>query len=219
MTPFARRRRVVDGLRRWWRVPALVACAWLVATAGGAATAAAEPLPRGAYVARALAAVRGLGRDGCEALDRAIYGAARTQCRADAGPPAASCLIAAGRAACAAAADRARCEAVADVVATNLRAQSAWVDDATRMRLVRGSADYRAALTTELRRRYAVLAAELVLAGPGATQGDDARQIDQLCAHRDRTVHACEPGAAACVPSLPWARCVAALVWFVGGGP
>jgi hypothetical protein len=198
---------------------AAVSLAALTAITALAAPAAADPLPRAAYVARALAAVRGLGPAGCEALDRAIYAAARTQCRADSSTPATSCLISAGRAACATAADRPRCEAAADIIAANLRGQSAWVDDATRMRLVRGSADYRAALTAELRRRYAVLAAELVLAGPGAAAGDDARGIDELCLRRDRVVHACEPGDKACIPSLPWSRCVAALVWFVGGGP
>ena len=193
---------------------AALAVAWLAA-----APARAEPLPHAAYVARALAAVRGLGPAGCEALDRAIYAAARSQCRADAGTLVVIFLIAAGRAACTAAADRARCEAAADVIATNLRGQTALIDDATRMRLVRGSADYRAALTAELRRRYAVLAAELVLSGPGATPGAEARAIDELCLRRDRAVHACEAGDKACVPSLPWSRCVAALVWFVGGGP
>jgi len=203
------------------RAAAIAAIAGLAALAGLAATepaASAAPEPRDAYVARALAAVRSLGPAGCAELDRALYDAAHTRCRADAGTPAASCLIAAARAACAGAADRARCEAAADVIATNLRGQTALLDDATRFRLVRGSADYHAALAAELHRRYAVLAAELVLAGSAGT-GDDARAIDELCAHRDRALHACEAGDAACVPSLPWSRCVAALVWFVGGGP
>lgn len=206
-----------------WPAAAITALAGL-AVAAVAARAAADPLPRTAYVARALAAVRSLGPAGCAELDRTLYDAARARCRADAGTPAASCLIDAARAACAGAADRARCEAAADVIATNLRGQTALVDDATRFRLVRGSADYRAALAAELHRRYAVLAAELVLAGPAttsgsATTGDDARAIDELCARRDRALHACQAGDAACVPSLPWSRCVAALVWFVGGGP
>jgi hypothetical protein len=190
-----------------------------VIAALGAATAApsaAEPAGHGGYVARALAAVRGLGPAGCEELDRALYSAARSQCHADTATPTVDCLIGAARAACASAADRARCAAAADVAITNLRAQAAFVDDATRIRLVRGSADYRAALAAELRRRYAVLASELVLAG---ATGDDAQAIDALCAQRDRTLHACQAGDAACVPSLPWSRCVAALVWFVGGSP
>jgi hypothetical protein len=211
-----------------WHAAAITALAGLAAAALAAPAAAdprdatrplsIDPLPRAAYLARALAAVRGLGPAGCAELDRALYDAARTRCRADAGTPAASCLIAAGRAACTAATDRARCEAVADVIATNLRGQTALVDDATRFRLVRGSADYHTALAAELHRRYAALAAELVLAGTAAV-GDDARAIDELCAHRDRALHACQAGDAACVPSLPWSRCVAALVWFVGGGP
>jgi hypothetical protein len=92
---------------------------------------------------------------------------------------------------------------------------------------VRGSADYHAALAAELHRRYAALAAELVLGAetspPDPRSGDlgghrEAFAIDQLCARRDRAIHACEPGAAACVPSLPWSRCAAALIWFIGGG-
>jgi hypothetical protein len=138
-----------------------------------------------------------------------------------------SCLIAAARTACDGAPDRQRCEAAADVAVTNLRGETTLVDEATRMRLVRGSADYRAALAAELHRRYAVLAAELVVGNAGAggmpagaaSAGDDARAIDELCARRDRVLHACQAGDAACVPSLPWSRCVAALVWFVAGGP
>jgi hypothetical protein len=199
----------------------------IAALAGLAVAVLAAPAaagPRAAYVARALAAVRSLGPAGCAELDRALYEAARARCRADAGTPAASCLIAAARAACAGAADRARCEAAADVIATNLRGQTALVDDATRFRLVRGSTDYRAALAAELHRRYAALAAELVLAGSAAAGSAaavdvEARAIDELCAQRDRALHACQAGDTACVPSLPWSRCAAALVWFVGGGP
>lgn len=213
------RRRGLAG--RFARV-VLAACAALAAFAGEAGSAAAEPGHAG-YVSRALTAVRALGPAGRDDLDRALYDTARSQCHADAAPPSAACLIDAGRAACARAADRASCEVAADVVAANLRGQNALVDEATRIRLVRGSADYRAALAAELRRRYAVLAAELVLAGPGAAPGatpgagDEAQAIDELCQRRDRALHACQAGDAACVPSLPWSRCVAALVWFVAG--
>jgi len=155
----------------------------------------ADPLPRIAHLTEALAAVRALGPAGRAQLDRAIYAMARAQCHADTATPAAT-----------------------------------WVDEATRFRLVRGSTDYHAALAAELHRRYAALAAELVVGaepGPldprsadrgGAPGGaGDAAAIDQLCAHRDRAIHACQPGDIACVPSLPWSRCVAALIWFVGG--
>lgn len=186
-----------------------------IALSVGAPAVAAQPLPRVAYVASALAAVRELGAAGRNQLERELYAAARTQCRADTATPSARCLIAASRAACAGDPDRRRCEAVADVIVANLRAANSWVDEPTRIRLVRGSTDYRAALAAELRRRHAALAAELVL----TARGDDAVAIDQLCAERDRAIHACLPGDAACVPSLPWSRCVAALIWFVGGTP
>jgi len=121
------------------------------------------PATHAAFVSHALSAVRALGVAGRAQLDRAIYDAARTQCRLESGTPAANCLITVARAACADQPERARCEVAADVIAANLRSVSAWIDDATRFRLVRGSADYRVALADELRRRYAPLAAELAL--------------------------------------------------------
>ncbi|HEY5927780.1 MAG TPA: hypothetical protein VIV11_39110, partial [Kofleriaceae bacterium] len=108
----------------------------------------------------------------------------------------------------------ATCLAAADVITTNLRGTNELLDEAARMRILRKSRDYRADLTAELAKRYAVLAAELVLARSG---GDDAAAIDQLCTARDREIRACEPGATACLASVPWSRCVAMLVWFVGG--
>jgi hypothetical protein len=179
-----------------------------------AGVAGAAPDPRGAYVARALAAVRGLGAAGRDQLDRELYASARTRCHADSGSPTSTCLIDAARALCAAAADRPTCEAAADVLVVNLLSTDTFVDQVTRVRLVRGSTDYHAALAAELRRRYASLAAELALAGAG---GDDAAAIDRMCRERDRAVHACVAGDTACIPSLPWSRCVAAVLWFVGG--
>jgi hypothetical protein len=208
------------------RAPAIAAVLLVLATGVGTA----QPLPRVEHVSRALAAVRGLGPAGRDRLDRELYAAARAQCRADTAMPAVTCLIAAARRVCAtetaeaAETDRARCEAAADVVVTNLRASKAMVDEATRLRLARGSTDYRAALAAQLRRRYAILAAELVLRGASpareaAAIDPLASQIDELCAHRDREIHACAPGDTACVASLSWSRCVAALVWFIGGSP
>jgi len=176
-----------------------------------AGPARADRASRAAYVARVLAAVRTLGPSGRDRLERAIYAGARARCRADTGWPAAACLIDVARGACSA--GDTDCADAADVVATNLRGVTAFVDDQTRVRLIRSGGDYRAALAAELHRRYAVLAAELAIEG-GAPE---AAAVDTLCAERDRKVHACEPGNAACIPSLPWSRCVAALVWFVGG--
>jgi len=57
------------------------------------------------------------------------------------------------------------------------------------------------------------------LPGGAAPRNRGAESIDRLCATRDREIHACNPGDVACVPSIPWTRCVAALVWFVGDNP
>jgi hypothetical protein len=176
----------------------------LIAVMLASVPASAEP-DRVAYVTRALAAVRGLGSDGRERLDREMYAAARASCHTDT-----ACLVAAATAICG---PDATCRAATDVIAVNLRAANDWVDEPTRVRLVRSSSDYRVALADELRRHFAALATELVLAGGG----DDAVAIDRLCRERDAVVHACRPQDAACVPSVPWSRCVAALVWFVGG--
>ncbi len=163
------------------------------------------------YLARALTAVHSLGATGRDHLERATYAAARTRCHAESSRPTPACLADAVTALCH---GDAACEAAGDVVATNTRAADDWIDEATRARLVRSSTDYRAALSAELHKRFAALAAELALSG-----GSDAELIDRLCRERDRTGHACEDGNASCVPSLPWSRCVAALVWFVGSSP
>jgi hypothetical protein len=175
-------------------------------------TAAHAGPDRGGYVGRALAAVRALGAEGRIKLDRALYEASRQKCRADVETPKPECLIEASRAICA---GDASCALVADVIATNLRGTNELLDEATRVRILRKSPDYRSGLTAELANRYAVLAAELVLAG---NRKEEGAAIDQLCVQRDREVRACEAGAKACMPSLPWSRCVAALVWYVGGG-
>ncbi len=164
---------------------------------------------RTVVIARELAAVHELGAAGRDTLDLALHAAARTRCHAETATPTSSCLVEAATATCG---DNATCLAAADVIAANLRATNDWVDQPTRMRLLRTSTNYQVALAAELHRRFAVLAAELALAGHG-----DAAAIDRLCHDRDRAVHACRPGDATCVPSLPWSRCVAALVWFVGG--
>lgn len=161
------------------------------------------------YISRALAAVHSLGASGRDQLERDVHAAARTRCHAEASRPAPSCLAEAAAARCH---GDANCEAAADVVATNTRAANDWIDETTRAQLVRSSTDYRAALAAELQKRFAALAAELALVAPVG----DAAAIDRLCRERDRTVHACRDGDTACIPSIPWSRCAAALVWFVG---
>ena len=192
------------------RPRALAALAVMTLTAGLTSGAAADS--HSDYASRALAAVRSLGSQR-DTLDRDLYTASRTRCHGDTTTPTTACLIDAATERCAGNAD---CAAAADVIITNLRSTSFFLDDVTRARLVRSSTDYHAAVAAELRHRYAALAAELALAGPAA---NDGAAIDQLCRTRDRAIHACAPNDATCIPSLPWSRCVAALVWYVGGTP
>jgi hypothetical protein len=176
----------------WIASMLLVVFATRAASAGDARTS---------YIATALDAVHGLGAQRAQ-LELDLYQACRQ---------AGSCSDAIVEARCH---RDVACTAAADIIVTNLRAANSWIDQNTRAQLVRSSTDYHAVLLVELRKRYAALAAELVIGGNGSAQS-----IDQLCATRDREVHACNAGDTACVPSIPWTRCVAALVWFVGDNP
>jgi hypothetical protein len=171
-----------------------------------ATRAASAGDPRTTYIAGALDAVRALGAQRAQ-LETDLYQACRQ---------AGACSDAIVDARCHH--DHA-CTAAADIIVTNLRAANSWVDQNTRAQLVRSSTDYHAALLVELRKRYAALAAELVIGAHGSPPNGWAEAIDRSCATRDREIHACNPGDTACVPSIPWTRCVAALVWFVGDSP
>jgi hypothetical protein len=98
------------------------------------------------------------------------------------------------------------------VLLTNQHAEPDLIDDQTRMKLLRGSTDFHAAVLAALEAKYALLAAELALV-PQAT--DRAAQIDGFCTTRDREVHSCEPGEKACIPSIAYQRCAAGLAWYV----
>ena len=179
---------------------------WLLMILIATSTASAD-VARTSYIARALDSVRALGAKRAQ-LEADLYQACRQ---------AGACTDAIVDERCH---HDVACMAAADIILTNLRAANHWVDQNTRAQLVRSSTDYHAALLVELRKRYAALAAELVLeANIGAESLGSAESIDRLCATRDREVHACKPGDAVCVPSIPWTRCVAALVWFVGDNP
>lgn len=170
---------------------------------------------RVAHLDRALATLAALGPDGTRAFENELYQAMRTRCRPTGmQPPAVACLEAVASGVCATKSDGAGCAAAADVVMTNLHAETALVPETTRMRLVAAGADYHGAMLREMRSRHALLAAELSLATPGAAA--TGARIDAFCAGRDRGDGVtCEPGATLCVPSLPWQRCVAGLVWYV----
>lgn len=157
---------------------------------------------RVAYLRDALDAVRGLGGDGRRALEDALYTGARTRCRAQLGPPATRCLIELATTTCAG--RDAGCRLAADVVLVAILSENDLVDEATRMRLVGQSADYRTAMRAELASIRSTLAAELVLAEPGA-DADLPVRIDRFCARRER-----DPA---------WQRCAAALIWHIGGQP
>ncbi|HUQ07264.1 MAG TPA: hypothetical protein VM261_32455 [Kofleriaceae bacterium] len=192
----------------------LLASSALAQTDGPAIYATSE---RAAHLDRALATLQALGPDGARAFENEVYQAMRTRCRPSGmQPPAVACLATAADAVCATRSDGAGCAAAADVVVTNLHAENAFVPETTRMRLVAAGADYHAGVMREMRTRLELLASELVLAmaSSGGAKADGAR-IDAFCAERDREVVACEPGAKLCVPSLPWQRCVAGLVWYV----
>jgi hypothetical protein len=197
------RRNEHDGLRLWLVLAVVIVIAIVAGRAG------ADSFDRVGYVTRSLAAVQQLGAAGRDKLELDLYTAARTSCRAGSATPSIECLVEAATKRCK---GDATCAAAADIVATNMRATNDWLDEPTRVRILRTSTDYRAALAAELRKRNAVLAAELALGGRA-----DGASIDRFCRDRDRSVHVCEVGDPSCVPSVPWSRCVAALVWFVGG--
>ena len=184
-------------------VGVLAACALaggalaVAASGGGAASGGRDE--RVEYIAGALDAVRGLGGDGRASLEDVLYTGARTRCRGAHGPPAPGCLLELARETCG---DRAACQLAADVVLVAITSEHDLVAEQTRRRRVATSPDYRAAMRSELHQRRALLAAELVLAAPG---GDDAlpARIDRFCARRQA-----DPA---------WQRCVAALVWYIGG--
>jgi hypothetical protein len=172
-----------------------------------ASTAVAEAQPseaRVVHIEKALAELKSSSE--AIVLDRAIYEAVRLRCK----PVALACMIAVAREHCA----QRGCMAAADVIVTNQHAERDVLDDVTRMKLVRTTSDYHAAVLAEVRERVQrVLAAELVLARPGRSV---AARIDRTCVERDHVAaRRCARGAAACVGSVPYNRCVAALVWFV----
>lgn len=188
-------------MRRAASVCVLVA----VAHAASYATPRAGAVTREARIAHLEAALAELAATDPVALERTVYDAIRTRCGAR---PAVRCMIDVAREACAARG----CLAAADVIVTNQHAERDLLDEPTRLRLVRTSSDYHAGVLAELRSRYVLLAAELALSPPDAHL---ASRIDRLCVERDRVARRCAPGAAACLGSLAYPRCAAALVWFV----
>ncbi len=197
---------------------------------------------RVAHLGAAIDGMAAMGDGGRRAFESAIYDAVRATCRPGNRAAPIACLIAAARDVCAgksvtnpsagsagagAAVTSAgdRCLAVADVVVTNQHAEKSMLDEATRMRLVRESADYHLAVIAAMEARWAVLAAELSLVAP---TGSLAERIDQVCRERDREVRPCSAaegngmaansgGMPTCVGTIAYQRCAAGLVWFTSG--
>src|SRR5205085_11573193 len=107
------------------------------------------------------AALTALGDAGRRALELDLHHAVRTKCRVATTRASATCMIEVGRAVCSAKAERAACLAAADVMLTNQHAEPDLIDDQTRMKLLRGSTDFHAAILAALEAKYALLAAEL----------------------------------------------------------
>jgi hypothetical protein len=168
---------------------------------------------RDVRVAHLAAAIEQMTTHDPVALDREIYEAIRTSCKPPVGSaPPIACMIEAARAVCA----KRGCGAAADVIVTNQHAERDLLDDVTRMRLVRTSSDYHAAVLAELRAKWALLAAELVLAKPDASL---AGTIDTMCRERDQVARRCAPDQPACLGTIAYQRCVAGLVWFTSTKP
>jgi len=188
------------------RPVAALAIVVAIGAIAGAGLPVAAPYARDArasYLDHALAAVRGLGGDGREALEQALYQGARARCRAALQTPSIACTIELADAVCDPRPDREPCRLAADVILTNQRAETELVDEATRMKLVASAADYHVALLAEIAARHGALAAELVLAEPTAlTPATAAARIDRFCTHRRQ--------------GPDWQRCAAALIWYVG---
>ena len=234
---------VVIGARAWAQ-PSSSSSPSQIPSSGAAATRATE-----ARVAALALSLRALAALGAEAprLEAELATASRQRCGSGERPPVLPCLLLLAQEVCASrpAAARASCVAAADVMLVNLRSANDWVDEATRVRLVRGAADYHRALLEELSARYAALAAELVLeessllaelalerapASPPGAPSAPARAsvptvqpavLDRFCSRRDHRIRPprCNAPSATCVPSLSWQRCVAALAWFVTQEP
>lgn len=192
-------------MRRALLIVLVAAAAPHPATAGDAVYARDA---RRAYIAQTLTDLRAMTAEARGSLEEALYLGARKTCRAAQGDAPLDCLVQMAGAVCAArpADQQAACRRVADVVVTNQRSETELVDEQTRIHLMNSSANYRVAMRQTLRKRYAELAAELVLERGAA--GDDralAADIDAFCADRRRP--------------LAWQRCVAALVWYAGTDP
>lgn len=177
----------------------------LAPTPAGADTGYVEAA-RIAYLGAQLEAIRTSSAADLTALEDEIYQGGRSKCQTASTRLRITCLIELGRETCALRpeAGRARCRLLADVIVTNLLGENQFVDREARFEIMSAADDFRPALIRELRARYAVLVTEMVVSRELGAAPDLNTGIDRFCIAYG---HARE---------LPWQRCVAAIIWYVG---
>jgi hypothetical protein len=174
------------------------------------AIARAEP-PKGervAYIATVIDALRASDPAALVNATKYVDVVARNKCLASEQSLRINCLIAAAALGCPAGPDHDRCTRVSDVIVTNRLSVDYFVPKDVRYDIMNKHKDYRSEVARELRRRYAMLVAELVMSrhfpGSRADSRALATGIDAYCA------------GAAGTRGLSWQYCVAAIAWFVG---
>lgn len=156
-----------------------------------------------AYLGAQLEAIRATGAADLATLADEIYQGGRSKCQTASTRLRIACLIELGREVCALRPGT-RCMLIADVIVTNLLGENQFVDREARFEIMSAADDFRPALVHELRARYAALVTEMVVSRELAAAPDLNAGIDRFCIAYG---HARE---------LPWQRCVAAIIWYVG---
>lgn len=159
------------------------------------------PPSRAARVARQLQALETTPEQTRESLRHQLLGRARASCGANVSLPPLACLEAEADKTCSPRADQTRCLLIADLVWVNYLARDEWLGPNRRRSIIERGGDVRAALEAATQRAYARLAADFALGGKGQLPA----AIDGYCLEGRAKVRV-----------LPWNRCVAALVWYIG---
>lgn len=132
----------------------------------------------------------------------------RNKCQAPVESLRVGCLLEAASRNCHNQKERDHCNRASDVIVTNRLSEKLFLPTDVRFKIMEKASDYRVALQRELRRRYALLVAELVMTphwpGSKATSTQLATGIEAFC--RD----------VAGSRDMSWQYCVGAVVWFIG---
>lgn len=194
---------------------ALVVVGLMVVTAppptgetGGAERAAREA--RRATIQRTIDALRAMPESEREAVYDYIYAAERNKCQAPLTSLKVGCLLEAARRNCGrySGRERIQCRYVSDTVVANRLSAPMFLPLSLRYKLMNAHQNYREALRSALRRRYARLVTELYLVRPvpaSASTEAVAEAVDGHCQRVSRRRS-----------GLSWSHCVAAVAWFIG---